>query len=222
MSIPYSDIVKQIPHTNTQMGVKMDLANIFGFISLIGPFFIMFMMFSLSIFNSNFKGFIYLFGVTIMYTCIIVLQKTLGKNENIKLNAYHYPFCQLFGNEQYLSIPSFNSALYMFTLIYLVLPMLQVGTFNLPLVIFFIMIYALDTITRTLMINCTTGKGVAIGSVIGFIWGSIFYNIISTGEGTKQFLYYDDFVSNKIACLRPSKQKFKCSVYKNGELIQSI
>jgi len=29
-------------------------------------------------------------------------------------------------------------------------------------------------------------------------------------------------MSNKIACSRPTKQKFQCNVYKNGEIIQTI
>jgi len=58
MSIQYSDALKQVKHDNPRhIGLKMDMTTIFGFISLIGPFFIMFMMFTLSLFNSNFKGF---------------------------------------------------------------------------------------------------------------------------------------------------------------------
>ena len=109
MSIPYSDAVRQIKHNDIRhIGLKMDMTTIFGFISLIGPFFIMFMMLTLSIFNSNFKGFIYLIGVTIMYTFITILNKTLNVELPEKLNEYHFPFCQLFGNERYYSIPSFN------------------------------------------------------------------------------------------------------------------
>jgi len=219
---PYSDTVRQIKHDARHIGLKMDMTTIFGFISLIGPFFIMFMMFTLSIFNSNFKGFVYLIGVSIMYAFISILNKTLNAESPEKLNAYHFPFCQLFGDEMYYSIPSFNSSLYIFTLSYLLFPMMQNNMFNLPLVIFFILLFALDTVTRTTQINCTTGKGVSLGALIGFIWGLIYYNLIYQNDTTKQFLYYNDFDSNKVACMRPSKQKFKCAVYKNGELVESI
>ena len=218
---PYSDAVKQIPAKPTHIGLTMDMTTIFGFISLIGPFFIMFMMFTLSIFNSNFKGFVYLIGVSVMYAFISVLNKTLISSAPMK-NEYHFPYCQLFGSDTYQSIPSFNSALYIFTLAYLVLPMMHNNMFNLPLIIFFVLLFALDSVTRTSHINCTTGKGVSLGALIGFIWGVVYYNIIYQNDDTKQFLYYDDFESNKVACMRPSKQKFKCSVYKNGELVESI
>ena len=220
---PYSDVLKDIKYKDPRhIGLKMDMTTIFGFISLIGPFFIMFMMFALSIFNSNIKGFVYLIGVSVMYAFITILNKTLKSDPSEQLNEYHFPFCQLFGNEMYYSVPSFNSSLYIFTLSYLLFPMMQNNMFNLPLVVFFILLFALDTVTRTTQINCTNGKGVSLGALIGFIWGIIYYNLIYQNDTTKQFLYYNDFDSNKVACMRPSKEKFKCAVYKNGELVESI
>jgi len=61
-----------------------------------------------------------------------------------------------------------------------------------------------------------------MGALIGFVWSIVFYNILYQNNTLKDFLYYNDFDSNKVACMRPSKQKFKCSVYKNGELVESI
>ena len=37
----------------------------------------------------------------------------------------------------------------------------------------------------------------------------------------KEFLYFNELGSNNVVCKRPSEQTFKCSVYKNGELISS-
>jgi hypothetical protein len=223
MSINYVGSLKQVP-VSGNIGLKMDMTSIFGFISLVSPFFIMFMMFTLSIFNSNFKGFVYLIGVSIMYIFINILNKTLDNDVvETTLNKYHYNFCQLFGEEKYSSVPSFNSALYIFTLTYLAVPMIRNNIFNLPLVIFFVLLFSLDTITRITHINCTSGMGVALGAFIGLVWGIIYYNLLYQSEDTKKFLFYDDyFGSNKIACARPSEQKFKCDVYENGELIKTI
>jgi len=223
MNQQLSSAVKPINHNESRhYGLRMDMTTIFGFISLISPFFIMFMMLTLSIFNSNFKGFIYLIGVSIMYAFITILNKTLNTEMPEKKNESKFPFCQLFGNEIYYSIPSFNSSLYIFTLSYLLFPMLKNNMFNLPLVIFFLLLFALDSVTRTTQMHCTNTKGVSLGALIGFVWGFIYYNLIYQNDSTKQFLYYNDFGSNKVACMRPSKQKFKCSVYKNGQLVESI
>tara|TARA_B110000114_G_C14905417_1_gene322437 strand:- start:417 stop:716 length:300 start_codon:yes stop_codon:yes gene_type:complete len=99
--------------------------------------------------------------------------------------------------------------------------MFSKSIFNLPIIIFFLLFFGLDAFTR-IKLRCTGIPGVIIGALIGFIWGFVYYFILSNSESTKEFLYYSDFESNKVACLRPSKQKFRCNVYKNGELIESI
>jgi uncharacterized membrane protein YukC len=37
-----------------------------------------------------------------------------------------------------------------------------------------------------------------------------------------QYLFFNQISSNKEICTMPSKQTFKCNVYKNGELIGSV
>ena len=68
--------------------------------------------------------------------------------------------------------------------------------------------------------NCTTYVGVALGSIVGIIWGVTWYFVIQTQN--KGLLYYDDLLSNKVACSRPTQQQFKCAVYKNGELLSTL
>jgi hypothetical protein len=69
--------------------------------------------------------------------------------------------------------------------------------------------------------KCTSPIGIVMGSILGLIFGITWFLIIKA-SGQTGLLYYDDLVSNKIACSRPTKQNFKCQVYKNGELIQNI
>ena len=49
----------------------------------------------------------------------------------------------------------------------------------------------------------------------------VWYNMFKL-SGNTSLLYYDDYTSNKVACSKPNKQTFKCSVYKNGEIIKSM
>ena len=37
--------------------------------------------------------------------------------------------------------------------------------------------------------------------------------------GNDNLLYFGKYTSNNVQCSKPSKQTFKCSVYKNGRLI---
>ena len=137
------------------------------------------------------------------------LQVTMPKNK----------ICNLFSISKF-SLPSFNSALYMYTILYTFLPMINMGMINFPLIIVFLLFYVSDSIIKYKN-KCSSLLGIIMGSILGLFFGITWFLIIrSTGQ--KGLLYYDDLVSNKIACSRPTKQNFKCQVYKNGELIQNI
>ena len=82
------------------------------------------------------------------------------------------------------------------------------------------MILVIDSSAR-IKNNCTNGLGVVFGVILGLIIGGLYVLIIDSA-GYNNLLYNDDFVSNKVACSKPSKQQFKCSVYKNGELLRNI
>jgi hypothetical protein len=62
--------------------------------------------------------------------------------------------------------------------------------------------------------------GIILGALVGLLLGSGWYALLK-GSGNPQLLYFEE-VSNGNACSRPSKQKFKCSVYKNGKLIKNL
>ncbi|ADX06129.1 hypothetical protein 162285234 [Organic Lake phycodnavirus 1] len=213
MTIQLSNVNPPRVTSEPQPVLKQDLTSIFGFITLIGPFFIMFMLVSLSIFNSNFKGFFYLIGASLLFVMVNVLNSTNTNNQTT-----NPVFCNLFASSVGFTVPSFNSSLYIFTLTYLMVPMISYNMFNIPLVLFFVFMFSLDTITRTTYISCTDVRGVLLGSLIGFVWGIVYYFILSQNESTKVFLYYNDFESSRTACMKPSAQKFVCSVNKNAVL----
>ena len=41
-------------------------------------------------------------------------------------------------------------------------------------------------------------------------------------DNSSKYLFLNETQSNKDVCSMPKKQTFKCSVYKNGELIGSL
>ena len=69
--------------------------------------------------------------------------------------------------------------------------------------------------------GCTTQVAILLGSVIGFSIAIIWVYMLKS-SGNSSLLYYDDLVSNKQSCSRPSNEQFKCAVYKNGELLNTI
>jgi len=68
--------------------------------------------------------------------------------------------------------------------------------------------------------RCSSMLGIFMGGIIGGILGLVWYTIFHSA-GKDSLLYFDEMASNNVICSRPAKQTFKCSVYKNGELISS-
>lgn len=204
------------PNTQSSISAGMNFGfnDVLSALALISPFLLAFLMVMISIINSNIKGFIYLLGLIILFVIVVLFQNTIRVPINTTNN-----FCNLFSTGQY-SVPSFNSALYLYTILYILLPMITMEMVNFPLIIVFVLLYVLDSIVKYTN-KCSSLIGIIMGSILGLFFGiSWFLLIRSTGQ--KGLLYYDDLVSNKIACSRPTKQNFKCQVYKNGELIQNI
>lgn len=195
-------------------GIQFNLTDAISAITLIAPFLLAFLMVMISIINSNVKGFIYLLGLIILFAFVVLFQNTLKSPINATNN-----FCSVFNLTSY-NVPSFNSALYLYTISYVLLPMVNMKMVNFPLIIIFIILYIMDCIVKYKN-KCTTSVGIAAGSILGLIFGVTWY-LVMKSTGNTGLLYYDDLVSNKIACTRPTKQNFKCKVYKNGELIQDI
>lgn len=210
--------INEIPSANSKTymssGVYLNLIDLLSMISLISPFLIAFLMVMISVINSNIKGLIYLLGLVLLFGCVFLLQTTLQVRAP-STNKY----CNMFRISEFSS-PYFNSALHMYTIFYILFPMIQMGMINFPLIMVFSLLWILDTIIKYNN-KCVGIGGIGWGSIIGIAFAFLWYLLIQS-TGQKGLLYYDDLVSNKIACTRPTKQNFKCQVYKNGELIQNI
>ncbi len=195
-------------------GMNFNLIDSISLLAWISPFLVSFLMVMISIINSNVKGLIYLLGLIILFVIVFLFQNTIRVPMD-KTNQ----FCNIFSISQF-SIPSFNSALYLYTIIYILFPMITMQMINFPLIIVFLLLYIMDCVIKYKN-KCTSPVGIVMGSVLGLIFGITWFLIIKA-FGQTGLLYYDDLISNKIACSRPTKQNFKCKVYKNGELIQNI
>jgi hypothetical protein len=208
-----SIINKYLVKENENVEVNMDISTMMKIVTLTSPYFIVLLFIMISIINSNIKGFIYFFGLIIIYGLVKLFQNSIPKNNTPQL------ICSLF--EKYTKMhPSFISALYMYTITYMLFPMVINNVFNIKLLIILLFCFVVDIIIRQ-KYGCTDLMSIVLGSSIGFafamIWG---YTLKESGNNS--LLYYDDLISNKQTCSKPSNEKFKCSVFKNGELLQSI
>ncbi len=200
----------------TAPGTTFNYPNVFTYFSMISPFLVILLFVFISIINSNLKGFIYLLGILLLFFIILLFQKVL----RISSPGEESPYCRVFEFPvPVYGVPSFNSSIFLFTIVYLFVPMMANKIMNFPLLILLLIMYAIDCVMKTSN-RCTSPVGVILGSFIGLIWGLVWYYMIQAQN--PELLYYDDLISNKIACSRPSQQQFKCSVYKNGQLLQTL
>lgn len=65
--------------------------------------------------------------------------------------------------------------------------------------------------------KCITGTGAFLGISIGALVGLLM--ALFTASVNRDYLYFSEYISDKIACSVPDKQTFRCNVYKGQELI---
>jgi len=197
-----------IPTTKDNSG-ELSISLLIQFLSLITPYFIVFFFVILSILNSNIKGFIFFFVFLIIYAIISIFKNSLPPNDLTGdkicsiLGKYH-------GNQ-----PSFISALYTYTFIYMILPMSFNNTFNIPLIMLLLIIIFVDYLTRVYIYKCIDYKHVSIGMIIGLVIG-FFWTYTLKQSGQKGLLFHDELLTNRETCSK-TKGNFKCKVFKGSE-----
>jgi hypothetical protein len=192
----------------------------FGYLFLRLAPFILVCFFSLaSIFNQDFKGLVYLVGLLLSCATSIMLNNftkrlrpadyenrpeicnmiTIGRMGEISAlplgqNIFGYTFCYLL----WWIISNKNEAQ------------------NIPTLVFFPILILFDFIWN-MRNSCYNFPqlliSLALGSSIGLLWAFI---IESTNSNN---LKYFSGTKHDEICSKPSKQTFRCNVYKNGQLI---
>lgn len=199
------------------MAIELTMSNVLQFFSFISPTLLVFFLFMSSLFNQNLKGLVYLAGLLIASLLNIFFMNMIGsgrdENEAFSCSIFDIPHVS-----QYNS-PYPSSLIIAFTLAYLVLPMKYNNQMNYAVLGFLMILLGIDILTKV-QNKCTTYAGSVLGGLVGFLLGTIWY-IFFHGAGFDSLLYFDELRSDNVVCSKPTKQTFKCSVYKNGELVSS-
>jgi hypothetical protein len=193
----------------------------FGYLFLrLAPFVLASFFTLASIFNQDFKGFIYLVGLLFSSFITMVVGNSVPGIKNLRRPDNVPEICDVLtiGQADSLSdLPLGQSAL-TYTFAYLLFSMINSKLLmqNIPTLVFFPLLICFDLIwnfnnscysLRQLICSAT------VGGLIGWLWAYI----ISTANSPS--LMYFSSLSNKDVCSRPTKSTFKCNVYKNGKLI---
>ena len=196
-------------------GIELSMSNIMQLMSALTPILITFFMLMLSFMNQNAKGIVFVAGALlatiINYPIQVMLKSEYDPDSPVVCDLISIPYLT-----RYTS-PANSSLFIMFTFAYLFLPMRYNNQMNYAVIAALLSMYAIDSVSR-INNGCATTGGAVLGALVGFVLGALWYTIFHT-VGADNLLYFEEVESNAVRCERPSKQTFKCSVYKGGKLI---
>jgi hypothetical protein len=200
-------------------GIKLDITNILELASYISPVLVMFILSSLGLMNGTpMKSIMYVISLIMGLVGIIMFQSLFNVNNldqrDVLCDLWHIPFLN-----NSLSSPSISSFIVMFSIAYTLLPMLLNGTMNATFLTIMFTILGLD---GYLKINkkCVNMTGYIMSLFLGTLVGGGFSIIWS--NISKKLTYFSSSESNRERCGRVSPSEFRCSVYKNGELVGEV
>jgi hypothetical protein len=202
---------------NTNVGGNTPLElfqpfNLIVFSSFYSP--IILAVFLLSI--SFIKGFIYLgflLGCSVMRNFIYKWSNALPfQNDNTICTSIQYT---KYGN------PNFSAFVFAFTITYLSIPMFSNDSPNFVLFSVLLVYFFLDIFIK-LYKKCSIKMGdLFLNVLMGVASSALIVTLMYMG-GSGKYLYFNEISSNKEICYKPKEQTFKCSLYKNGELVGNL
>ena len=203
------------------------MIGLFKSLSLYLPLILLSSLLIFSIMSSSLQKFAF-YVVTILL--IIMLRLIVNKMSKNVLNENKLPDDCSVGliNKFIPEDVLFGTYLLSFTLFYFLTPMILltidsgVDSINYIIVLFFMCYIFLD-LTMKKQMGCTaniTNVGIIGNFLSGTLLGSGLSALLYTSP-IRNLLYVSEINSDKEVCSMPSKQKFKCRVFKNGELVGS-
>jgi hypothetical protein len=205
--------------------VKKTTLGIFSFLSFYAPLIISISILVTSIFAGVLgKGLYFLFWILIISFIRIFVMYNLN-NKSLLYSVTEQ--CNI-GSYLPLSTPTYSTFILTFTLAYLLLPSIiiqkqtKIDTINYIFMIFLLSYIVLDILVKVTL-GCINRNSTStlIGEILGGIGLGSLVSSLTYNSGIRSYLFVNELTNNNEVCSMPSKQKFKCSVYKNGELVST-
>ena len=190
--------------------------NIIVFLSFYSPIILAMCMVYLSFVFQNFKGFIYLgflLGCCIVRSFVYMMcGSTPIVNDNTICTSIQY---SKYGNG------TFSAFVFAFTIMYVSLPMFSNGAPNFWIFLCLLVYFFLDMFIKMYKKCVINMSDLFLNVLLGLTSSGLIVTLMYAG-GSAKYLFFNEISSNKAICSMPKQQTFKCSVYKNGELIGSM
>jgi hypothetical protein len=190
--------------------------NIVVFLSFFSPIILATGITSLSFIFQNFKGLIYLgflIGCCLVRSYVYMISGADPVvNDKTICTSVQY---SKYGN------PTFSAFVFAFTIMYLCFPMFTNGSVNFWIFTLLICYFFMDIFIKIYK-KCIIKTGdLFLNVLLGAASSALIVTLMYTG-GSGKYLFFNETSSNKDICYQPSKQTFKCQMYKNGELVGQI
>jgi hypothetical protein len=207
---------------NIKLEPLLSKVSIFAALSFYSPLIMVISILLFSIFSAAaYKGFVYLFFLFAATALrMLVMNIIIGPQEEHNIVS---PICDTGMFLPYTN-NTYSTYILIFSLVYFVTPMIiiskqnKMNSINYSVIIFFIAYICYD-IGIKFFYNCINPSSGIIGDILcGILLAAVTVVALMASHNTK-VLFINELTSNKEICTRPSKQQFKCSVYKNGEVI---
>lgn len=189
--------------------------NIVVLLTLYSPIIVTLGVLSMSFIFQNFKGFIYLgflLGVSVLREFLLMI---FGAKSEITTNRV----CNMAQYSKYGN-SGFSVFVLSFTVLYICLPMFLNGDVNYWVFGGLLTYLLVDIGMRYAKACITTYTDILLNVATGAFAGSAIPAMLYIG-GSSKYLFFNEISSNKEICSMPKKQQFKCSIYKNGQLVTS-
>ena len=190
--------------------------NIVVFLSFFSPVILATCVTGMSFVFQNFKGLIYLgflIGCCIIRNYVYMMSGSNPvSNDGTICTSIQY---SKYGNA------TFSAFVFAFTIMYFSLPMFSNNAVNYWMFISLIAYFLLDMFIKFYK-GCIVKFGELFLNVLtGLALSSLIVILMYLG-GSGKYLFFNEVSSDAEMCYQPSTQTFKCSVYKDGELVGSI
>jgi hypothetical protein len=205
-------VAAQLNFFNNTGLISQDISDVIIYYS---PIILSFCILIICVFYQTSKGVFFFLFVTFFGIIRKLLTKALFTKSPTLVNKN----CSTFNIFQSDKTDGFVVYFVTFVTGYILAPMFIKNNYNIP-VILILGLYMLMVIFIHNRDNCSS---------INIIFSNVFYGVICViisviiliSAGLSDSLFNEDLQSDATICSMPSKQSFKCSVYKNGEIISS-
>lgn len=190
--------------------------NLFVFFTFFSPIILATSITSMSFIFQNFKGLIYL---GFLIACCILRNYVYMMSGSVPV-VNDKTICSSIQYSKYGN-PTFSAFVFAFTIMYLSIPMFSNGSVNYWVFISLISYFFLDMFIKIYK-KCVIHMGdLFLNVLLGLASSALIVTLMYAG-GSGKYLFFNEISSNKEICYQPSKQTFKCSMYRDGTLVSQL